>query len=393
MTHNHLSELTQLNRTRLTIEQEIMNRIAVLTSSRADYGIYLPLLKAFKSDPFFRVTIIAFGTHLSPFHGYTLTQILNDGFDVPYRIESILAGDSNSAVSTSMALTSLKFSDFWKEHQHDFDLVFCCGDRYEMFAAVVAGIPFGIKYAHLHGGEKTLGAIDHIFRHSITLASSYHFVSCEAHASRVSELIESEKNIFNVGALSLDNLTTLPLLSKEEFFHSFGVDLKKPTILVTVHPETTSPEVNATHAEELAKTLLELKKYQVLISLPNADTDGFVIRHRFLQLPDESDNRISCHENLGSQAYFTAMKYCDFLLGNTSSGIIEAASFQKWVINLGNRQQGRMQSNNTINIPFNRELIHQAIDKINQSPGYTGTNIYFKENVAISICSIIKALQ
>jgi GDP/UDP-N,N'-diacetylbacillosamine 2-epimerase (hydrolysing) len=369
-----------------------MNRIAVLTSSRADYGIYLPLLKALKNDPYFGVTIIAFGTHLSPFHGYTLTQILNDGFEVPYQIESMLAGDSGNAISTSMALTSLKFSDFWKNHQNDFDLVFCCGDRYEMFAAVVAGIPFGIKYAHLHGGEKTLGAIDHIFRHSITLASRYHFVSCEGHASRVSELIESEKNIFNVGALSLDNLTTLPLLSKEEFFELFGVDLNKPTILVTVHPESASPEENAAHAEELAKTLLELKKYQVLISLPNADTDGFVIRRRFLRLPAESENRVSCHENLGSQGYFTAMKYCAFLLGNTSSGIIEAASFQKWVINLGDRQLGRLQSNNTVNIPFKQELFHQAINKIEQNPVYTGTNIYYKENVAGKICSILKTL-
>ena len=230
------------------------------------------------------------------------------------------------------------------------------------------------------------------FRHSITLTSRYHFVSCEANARRVSELIESENNIFNVGALGLDNLKTLTILSKEEFFDRFGVDLNKPTILVTVHPETTSPEANAANAEELAKTLLGLKKYQVLISLPNADTDGFVIRRRFLQLPEESDNRITCHENLGSQGYFTAMKYCIFLLGNTSSGIIEAASFNKWVINSGNRQQGRVQSSNTINIPFKQEIIHQMINKIEQSPVYTGTNIYYKENVAKSICSILKSI-
>jgi GDP/UDP-N,N'-diacetylbacillosamine 2-epimerase (hydrolysing) len=369
-----------------------MKRIAVLTSSRADYGIYMPLLKSLKSDSFFGLTIIAFGTHLSPFYGYTLTQILNDGFEVPYTIESLVDGDSDNAVSTSMALTSLKFSDFWKQHQKDFDLVFCLGDRYEMFAAVIAGIPYGLNYAHLHGGEKTMGAIDQIFRHSITLASKYHFVSCEEHAIRVSELIESEKNIFNVGALSLDNLASLPLFTKEEFLERFGVDLNKPTILVTVHPETTSPEVNASHAEELAKTLLELKNYQVLISLPNADTDGFVIRRRLLELVAESANRISCHENLGTQGYFTAMKYCSFLLGNTSSGIIEAASFQKWVINAGNRQQGRIQSNNTINIPFKKGLFHEAIKKIEQSPVYTGANIYYKENVAKSICSILKAL-
>ena len=195
----------------------MVRRIAFLTSSRADYGIYLPLLKALKADNFYDMFIIAFGTHISPFHGTTINQIIDDGFEVNFQIESILAGDSPNAIATSMSLTALKFSDFWKDHLNDFDLIFCLGDRYEMFAAVMAGIPFGIKYAHLHGGEKTLGAIDHIFRHSITLASKYHFVSCQAHAKRVAELLESEENIFTVGSLSLENFKTLKLLSKEEF--------------------------------------------------------------------------------------------------------------------------------------------------------------------------------
>lgn len=367
-----------------------MKRIAILTSSRADYGIYLPLLKILKEDAYFNIEIIAFGTHLSPFHGYTLNQIISDGFEVSHQIESMLAGDTPNAISTSMALTTLKFADFWKDHQYHFNLVFCLGDRYEMFAAITAGIPFNIPFAHLHGGEKTLGAIDNIFRHAITLASKYHFVSCEEHAKRVSELIESDKNIFNVGSLSLDNLKTLPILSKEEFFSRFGVDLNTPTILLTVHSETVTPEENTAHADELAKTLLELDNYQVLITLPNADTNGSLIRRRFMQLPDESNLRISCHENLGPQGYFTAMKYCAFLLGNTSSGIIEAASFHKWVINLGNRQEGRQQSNNTINVPFKQERILQMINKIEQCPDYSGTNVYFKENVANNILTILK---
>ena len=367
-----------------------MRRIAILTSSRADYSIYLPLLNALKDDPYFDLKIIAFGTHLSPFHGYTLNQIIKDGFEVPYQIESMLAGDTPNAISTAIALTALKFADFWRDHQHDFDLVFCLGDRYEMFAAVSAGIPFNIPFAHLHGGEKTLGAIDNIFRHAITMASRYHFVSCEAHAKRVSELIESVKNIFNIGSLSLDNLNTLPILSKDEFLSIFGFDLNLPTILVTVHPETISPEENSAHADVLAKTLLGLKNYCVLITLPNADTNGSVIRNRLMQLPAESNQRISCFENLGSQGYFTAMKYCAFLLGNTSSGIIEAASFHKWVINLGNRQEGRQQSNNTLNIPFNQERVRQMINKIEQCPEYPGTNVYFKENVANNILTILK---
>ena len=369
-----------------------MKRIAILTSSRADYGIYLPLLKALKEDPFFELQIIAFGTHLSPFHGYTIDQIINDGFEVQYQIESMLSGDSPNIISTAMALTSLKFADFWKDHQNDFDLVFCLGDRYEMFAAVIAGIPFNIPFAHLHGGEKTLGAIDNIFRHAITLASKYHFVSCKEHGERVTELTESKENIFDVGALSLDNLNSLPLLSKDEFDSKFGVDLNQPTILVTVHPETVTNEMNQIYVEELANALLALNNYQVIITLPNADTNGTLIRKRLLQLQEESSNRIYCFENLGSQGYFTAMKFCSFLLGNTSSGIIEAASFGKWVINLGKRQEGRKQSLNCYNVPFNKELIMQTVAKIEDSPDYSGTNIYYKGNAAKNICSILKKL-
>ena len=369
-----------------------MKRIAILTSSRSDYGIYSPLLNALKGDPSFDLQIIAFGTHLSPFHGYTINQIINDGFEVSYQIESLLAGDSPNAISTAMALTSLKFADFWRDHRYDFDLVFCLGDRYEMFAAVIAGIPFNISFAHIHGGEKTLGAIDNVFRHSITLASKYHFVSCEAHAKKVAKLIESNDSIFNVGSLSLDNLTTLPLISIKDFQDRFGINLSHPTILVTVHPETVNPQINGVNVEELANALHELKEYQVLITLPNADTYGSQIRKRLIHLSAESNNRIYCIENLGSQGYFTAMKYCSFLLGNTSSGIIEAASFGKWVINLGNRQQGRQQSQNVLNAPFDQEIILQHIQKIELSPNYDGENIYYRENVADQICSILEKL-
>lgn len=370
-----------------------MKTIGILTSSRADYGIYLPLLKTLKEDPDFNLKLIVFGTHLSPFHGYTINQILEDGFNVDYKIESMLIGDSPNAISTAMALTSLKFADFWRDNNQEFDLVFCLGDRYEMFAAVIAGIPFNIIFVHLHGGEKTLGAIDNIFRHAITLSSKYHFVSCKEHGERVAELTESTDNIYDIGALSLDNLNSLPLLSKVDFLNSFGIDLNLPTILVTTHPETVSPGINQLDIDELADTLLELKKYQVIITLPNADTNSTLIRKRFLQLSEQSENRIHCFENLGSQGYFTVLKHCSFLIGNTSSGIIEAASFGKYVINLGKRQEGRKQSLNCFNKPFNRELILQTVAQIEDSLDYTGENIYYKENATKSICSILKSIE
>jgi GDP/UDP-N,N'-diacetylbacillosamine 2-epimerase (hydrolysing) len=367
-----------------------MRRIAVLTSSRADYGIYLPLLNEIRNDSDFSLNLIVFGTHLSHIHGYTINDILSDGFNAPYRIESLTEDDTPAAISSSMALTSSKFAEFWRDHHNDHDLVFCLGDRFEMFAAVISAIPFNIPFAHLHGGETTLGAIDNIFRHGISLASGYHFVSCDEHAKRVAELNHSRDNIYNVGSLSLDKLTTLPLLTKEKFYEQFGIDLDLPTILVTLHPETVSPDKNGENAGLLSSVLLDVKDYQVLITLPNADTYGSVIRKRFQLLADESDNRIRCFNNLGPLGYFSAMKYCRFLLGNSSSGIIEAASFGKWVINLGKRQEGRVQSGNVFNISFNKDDIIRCIKKIESDNLYCGDNVYYKSDVAKSICKIIK---
>jgi GDP/UDP-N,N'-diacetylbacillosamine 2-epimerase (hydrolysing) len=209
----------------------------------------------------------------------------------------------------------------------------------------------------------------------------------------VAELTESKDNIFDIGALSLDNLNSLSLLSKEDFNNKFGIDLNLPTILVTIHPETVTPEMNGIYVEELADTLLELKNYQVIITLPNADTNSTLIRIRLLQLPAESSNRILCFENLGTQGYFTAVKYCSFLLGNTSSGIIEAASFGRWVINIGSRQQGRKQSQNIFNVPFKKDMIIQAATEIEKKPEFSGENIYFKGNASLKICSIIKNIK
>jgi GDP/UDP-N,N'-diacetylbacillosamine 2-epimerase (hydrolysing) len=176
-----------------------MMRIGVLTSSRADYGIYRPLLKALKNDPFFDCSIIAFGTHLSTHFGKTIDRIRDDGFEVKYTVSSMLLGDDANTIASATALTSMKFAEFWKEHAADFDLVFCLGDRYEMFAAVIAGVPFGIRFAHLHGGETTLGAIDNVYRHSITHASLLHFTSAEVHASRVKSLLGHDEGVFVCG--------------------------------------------------------------------------------------------------------------------------------------------------------------------------------------------------
>lgn len=379
-------------------------KVAVLTSSRADYGIYLPLLKALQAHPKFDLNIIAFGTHLSPFHGHTVDQIIADGFTVNYQIESMQAGDSENAIATAMGLTTLKFADFWALHKNDFDWVVCLGDRYEMFAAVNAGIPYGIKFAHIHGGEKTLGAIDNIFRHSITLASQLHFTATDDYAKRVRELIEGEAEVEAeaedegkvkvVGALSLDNLKNMPLLSVDDFYKKFNIDLAKPTILTTFHPETVNASRNKKYAAILSETFSELSaKYQIVITLPNADTESATIRTAFLKLQQATNNKVICVENFGTQGYFSCIKHSSFLLGNTSSGIIEAASFHKRVINIGERQKGRTTGDNVMHIAIDKESLLKAVNQIENMPPFKGKNLYYNGGATEIIINTLSQLS
>lgn len=367
-----------------------MIRVGVLTSSRADYGIYLPLLKAMKQDAEIDLKIIVFGTHLSKLHGYTLTQIVSDGFSSFRKIESLLLGDSPNAVASGYSLTALKFSEFWEDNHHEFDVVFALGDRFEMAAAVTASLPYQLRIAHLHGGETTLGAIDNIYRHCISLSSSFHFVTTEPFKKRLGQLLDNDKaNIFNVGSLSLENLTTLPLLKIREFQEKWGIDLKLDTILVTVHPETVAFEQNENYCKEVSSALEQLSaRYQIVITMPNADTSGMVYRLAFERLAKKQKN-IKLIENFGTQSYFTCMKYSKLMIGNTSSGIIEAASFQKYVLNLGDRQKGRLSGKNVIHLPFEANQIVERADYYTGKQ-FDGDNFYYKPNPSQRILEIIK---
>lgn len=367
-----------------------MIRVGVLTSSRADFGIYLPLLKALQKEEAFHLELIVFGTHLSKFHGYTVEQIEREGFKIAKRIESLLLGDTPSAIASAYGLTALKFAEYWQENEQSFDVVFALGDRFEMAAAVAASIPFGIKIAHLYGGETTLGAIDNIYRHSISLASQLHFVGAEFFAKRLNQLLDDEKaSIYNVGSLSLENLKNIDFLSVEAFKNKWQIDLNIKTILVTVHPETVAYQKNLAYCEETIKALEQLaNEFQIVITMPNADTAGMVFREAFETLAKKQQS-IKIIENFGTQSYFTCMKYAKLMVGNTSSGIVEAASFQKYVLNLGDRQKDRLCGENVIHVPFNHDLIVKNTLEY-ATKEYNGENIYFKSNPSEIIIQILK---
>jgi len=367
-----------------------MMRYYVLTSSRADFGIYLPLLKKMRGDVFFDLRLVAFGMHLSEAHGYTLEEIKRSGFHPYAQVETPLNNKSPWEISESVADTMKLFSSFWEKEKDEIDFIICLGDRYEMYAAVSATIPFSLPVIHIHGGETTLGAIDNIYRHSITLLSRIHFCSTHAYGKKIQQLTGSDENIFNVGALGLDNIDELELLSNEEMIERFNLDFSQATVLCTFHPETVNLEGNAHYLEVIEKSLMEVaKSFQVIITKPNADTFGDQYAEMLNRLNHQN---IKVVNSLGAIGYHSAMKLSSFLLGNTSSGIIEAASHQKYVLNVGDRQKGRAAGNNVLDAPYNVKEIVEASRRIQNMGDYKGSNIYKKGNASDQIILKLKCL-
>jgi GDP/UDP-N,N'-diacetylbacillosamine 2-epimerase (hydrolysing) len=366
-------------------------KLAILTSSRADFGIYIPLLNLIAIDEEIVCDIIVFGSHLSSEHGYTIQEINSKGFKVKYTIDTQLAGDSTDAINSSMAIAICKFSSFWNEHSGEFDFVFCLGDRYEMMAAVLAGIGYKVKFIHLHAGETTLGSLDNVYRHTISLCSYLHFTSTEAYSKKVIDICGTN-NVFCVGALSLDRIKESEVNSVEAFEDLFGINLNIPTILFTYHPDIELEN----DFENAANELLQLIKffsveYQFILSTPNADASGLQFL-RFLRT-SLSGERVYFVTNLGKENYFTAMRHSRLLIGNSSSGIIEAASFGKYVVNIGKRQEGRAISNNVLNSPLSYELIKSKVIQALDLGEYKGENIYYKDGAAKRIIQILKSFR
>lgn len=362
-------------------------KISVLTSSRADYSIYLPLLKELRQDDFFQLDLIVFGTHLSQEYGFTIQNIINDNFNISLKIETMPLGDAAFDISKSIGDTITKFSEVWKNDKSN--LIIALGDRFEMFAACIAALPFGKKIAHIHGGETTLGAIDDSLRHSITLMSQIHFVTTDIYAKKIKELKGSEDGIHDVGALSIDNLKKLDLLTIEEFKEKFNIDLAIPTILITFHPETVEFKKNGNHIREIINSLNSVQGFQFVFTMPNADTMGKVIREVILDYVNKTANAIAV-ESFGTIGYLSCMKHCSFLLGNTSSGFVEASFFPKYVINLGERQTGRIRTSNIKQCIINKESILNAIIEYAQFDPTQKIDTYGEGNTAKKIVTVLK---
>jgi UDP-hydrolysing UDP-N-acetyl-D-glucosamine 2-epimerase len=366
-------------------------KIGILTSSRADFGIYYPLVKELWNDSCFEVEIIAFGTHLKKEYGHTIDEIKNLGFNAKHKIDTLTENKEAEDISRSIGDAVIKFSSFWSKNKYD--LVFALGDRYEMFAAISSASPFNIDIAHIHAGETTLGAIDNAYRHSISLMSKYLFVSTEEYRKRAVEIIHDPDIVFNVGALSVDNQMNQEFFSLKEFKSKFGIDLSVPSILSTFHPETVSLEKNRIYIKELLSAFEVLKNdYQIIITMPNSDTMGDMIRRELSEFGKQYSNQVKLVESFGMKGYLTVMKHCSMLIGNTSSGFVESAFFSKWVLNLGNRQDGRIITDNILSVAVDKEEILKAVSQVENSSVFSDVNIYGSGNSASKIKEEIKIL-
>jgi UDP-hydrolysing UDP-N-acetyl-D-glucosamine 2-epimerase len=334
-----------------------MRTIGVVTVARSDYGLYLPVLRRIQAEPDLRLHLIVAGTHLSPDFGLTVREIERGGFPIGDRVEMMLSSDTPEGVAKSMGLGTIGFAQAYARSRPDILLVL--GDRFEMHAAVVAALPFGIPVAHIHGGELTLGAMDDALRHSITKMSHLHFVATEDYARRVIQMGEEPWRVTVSGSPGLDGLLSTRLFSREELERRYRLDLSAPFLLVTYHPVTLEIEQLETQMNELLAALDEVGMTTVF-TYPNADTRSRLV----IQMTREyaaARPHVQVVVNLGTPGYVSAMRFAAAMVGNSSSGIIEAASFQLPVVNIGSRQQGRARGKNVIDVGYGREEIAAGI--------------------------------
>ncbi len=336
-----------------------MRTIGVVTVGRSDYSIYLPILRKIQGDPDLKLHLIVSGMHLAPEFGLTIKIIEADGFKVGERVEMLLSSDTPEAIAKSMGLGTIGFAQAYARFRPDILLVL--GDRFEMHAAVVAALSFKIPMAHIHGGEITQGAIDDALRHSITKLSHLHFVSTQEYAQRVIQMGEEPWRVVVSGAPSLDNLRSGKLLTARELESQYGLSLELAPLLVTFHPVTLEYEQTGRQINELLAALEECK-LPIIFTLPNADTNGRVITRRIEEFIRKypSARLVS---NLDPQGYFSMMTCAAAMVGNSSSGIVEAPSFKLPVVNIGNRQKGRIRAKNVIDVDYLRDDVLKGIQQ------------------------------
>ena len=335
--------------------------ILVVTGTRADYGHLYWLMRELQCDAGVRLLVAVTGAHLCKQWGDSEQVILNDGFDIDARIEMQLAGDSGVAVNKSLALGIIGFADAYQ--QLNPDIVVLLGDRYEELAAAQACLFLRIPVAHIHGGETSEGAVDESIRHAVTKLSHLHFVAAEPYKERVLQLGENPSMVFNFGAPGLDHLTRTEFLSAHELCQKIGLSfLDKPFFIVTYHPATLGFCEPALAIDQLLRALEVYPQSVVVFTGVNTDMGNSDVTTRIKDFTRRFQHRVRFFDSLGQTAYLSALKYADAVIGNSSSGLIEAPALGVPTVNIGDRQKGRLKAVSVIDCAENAEDISRAID-------------------------------
>lgn len=337
-------------------------RICVVTGTRAEYGLMRTLIDQLRSAPDVDLQLVVTGMHLSPEFGMTVSEIEADGTPIDERVEMLLSSDTAVGIGKSMGVGVIGFSDVFARLKPD--VVVLLGDRFEIFAAAAAALVAGLPIGHIHGGETTEGAFDEAIRHSITKMSHLHFVAAEPYRDRVVQLGEAPDNVYLVGGLGVDAIQRLQLMNAGDLSRSLGFEFRRRNLLITFHPATLGEGDAGDQIEALLHALADLGEDTGLIfTLPNADTGGREIARRIEAFAQARPNAVA-HASLGQLRYLSCMALVDAVIGNSSSGLIEAPSFRIGTVNIGDRQAGRIRATSVVDCAPHTDAIKAALTRV-----------------------------
>ncbi len=370
-----------------------MRKICVVTGTRAEYGLMSRLIRMIDESDKTQLQLIATNMHLSPRYGNTYQEIVADGIKIDRQVPIIDEEAEDSAVETLNAMSrALKgFAEAYAKLKPDMILVL--GDRYEILAAATAALIGRIPIAHLHGGEITEGAYDDAIRHSITKMSHLHFPSTEEYRQRIIQMGEQPSRVFCVGALGVENIKRLPLISKEEIEKDLDFQLDKRTILVTYHPVTLGNHTAEQDIKDFLDALEERKDLRIVFTMPNSDTGSKVISNAINDFVFMHQDRARAYKSLGVKRYLSIMRQVGAVVGNSSSGLLEVPSFGIPTLNIGDRQKGRIAAESVVNCDTNKHSILIGLDKVFSTQfreiAKNVRNPYEKDDTAQSIFDVI----
>lgn len=366
---------------------EILKSIGIITTSRADYGILRPVIQAIDNHAGLEPKLFVTGSHFLESHGRTVKEIEADGWPIEARIDALTGKTDAASVSRSSGSTMIGFADAFERCRVDILLVL--GDRFELFAAAAAAVPFNIPIAHIHGGELSYGAIDDAYRHALTKIAHLHFPATENYARRIAQMGEEVWRITVSGAPALDSILKADFMEREEIEQRFGISLDGRPSVVTYHPVTRETDRLAEHLQALRTVLLDAN-HPIIMTGSNVDTGGAECSAMLKQVAMERSDAYYV-ENFGARGYLGLLRHAGAMIGNSSSGIIEAASFALPVVNIGNRQNGRDRGNNVIDCEMQTGAIMAAVEKA-RSQSFRSTldgltNIYGSGDAGSIICN------